>query len=131
MKKARPLIFSVSTYDSNVSMHTKNQFPGFIQFFLLYDQNYVFQTKNVICVNYEKIKKARLMISSMNTCYIYVSSHAKHQPPSFIHFFLAYCQKGIKQKRLWSYIKLLKFPSEGSRISVYTYVYIHILYIHI
>ena len=97
MKKARPLIFSMSTYDSNVSMHTKNQFPGFIQFFWLYDQNYGFQTKNVILVNYGKMKKARLMLSSMNTCYIYVSIHAKHQPPSFIHFFWAYCRKGIEK----------------------------------
>ena len=97
MKKARPLIFSVSTYDSNMSMHTKNQFPGFIQFFWLYDQNNVFQTKKLICVNYRKMKKARLMISNMNTCHIYVSIHAKHQPPSFIHFFWAFCRKGIEK----------------------------------
>ena len=97
MKKARPLIFSMSTYDSNVSMYTKNQFPGFIQFFWLYDQNYGFQTKNVILVNYGKMKKARLMFSSMKTSYIYVSIHAKHQPPSFIHFLWAYCRKGIEK----------------------------------
>ena len=90
MKKARPLIFNMSTYDSNVSMHIKNQFPGFIQFFGLYGQNYVFQTKNVMCVNYGRMKNATLMISSMNTCYIYVSIHAKHQPLASFTFFWAY-----------------------------------------
>ena len=121
MKKARPLIFSMSTYDSNVSMHTKNQFPGFIQFFWLYDQNYGFQTKNVILVNYGKMKKARLMLSSMNTCYIYVSIHAKHQPLSFIHFFL-----GILSKRHWKKYNGAISKCWNSQAKGVEYLYIHI-----
>ena len=107
MKKARPLIFSVSTYDSNMSMHTKNQFPGFIQFFWLCGQNYVFQTKNVICVNYRKMKKARLMTFSLNTCYIYVSIHAKHQHPILIHFLFGVLIKRPYTKKTWHYCGVL------------------------
>ena len=123
MKNARPLIFSVCTYDSNMSMHTKNQFPGFIQFFWLYDQNNVFQTKKLICVNYRKMKKARLMISNMNTCHIYVSIHAKYQPPSFIHFLGGVLIKRHYTKKNMALL-LSAINPQAKRVESRVYIYI-------
>ena len=43
MKKSRPLIFSMITYYTHMSIHAKEKFPGFIHFYWLHGQNNMFQ----------------------------------------------------------------------------------------
>ena len=43
MKKSRPLIFSMNTYSTQVSIQTKGKFHGFIHFYWLHGQNNMFQ----------------------------------------------------------------------------------------
>ena len=47
IKKARPLIFSMSTYHIHVSIHTKRQFPGFLHISAI-DTFHFFSLKCVI-----------------------------------------------------------------------------------
>ena len=78
MRKSRPLIFSMITYYTHVSIHTKRKFPGFIYFFWLHGQNKMFQTLYVKCANCRNMKITRPMSFNMNTYQIHLNTLAEN-----------------------------------------------------
>ena len=66
IKKARPLIFSISTYKIHVSIHTKKQLPGFLHFSIIDTFHILLFETCYLTIQLKKLNEARELIFCMN-----------------------------------------------------------------
>ena len=131
-KKARPLIFSLSTYDSNMSMHTKNQFPGFIQFFGCMVKIMCFKQKMWYVSITEKWKKLDLWFLAWTLAIFMRVFMQKISHLALFTFSGHTVKKALNKIHHGAISKCWNSQAKGAEyLYIHIYIYIHILYIHI